>query len=470
MKTHIVTMGGGAKEIDAEELASLQTTLGGELLFPESKGYDEARSLWNAMIDRKPAVIAQCAGASDVMQAVRFAADHGLLLAIRGAGHNIAGKGSCDGGFLVDLSKMRSVWVDRSARTARVEPGATLGDLDRETQAHGLATPVGINSTTGIAGLTLGGGFGWLSRKYGLTVDNLRSADVVTANGELVTASKDENPDLFWAIRGGGGNFGVVTSFEFDLHEVGPEVLAGLIVHPYTDAPKAIRHYREFARDLPRDLNVWLVMRKAPPLPFLPEEAHGTEVVIFAICHAGDIEEGKRAIEPLRKYGNPIAEHIGPQPFAAWQTAFDPLLTPGARNYWKSHNFTELDDGLIDTAIDYLGRLPSDQTEIFFGRLGGAVNEIPADATAYPHRDAEYVMNVHARWNGTSDDSTCIEWSREYFDETAPYATGGVYVNFVPEGEEPLDSAYGPNYERLVSIKRKYDPNNLFRLNQNIAP
>lgn len=470
MKTHIVTMGGGAKEIDAEELASLQTTLGGELLFPESKGYDEARSLWNAMIDRKPAVIAQCAGASDVMQAVRFAADHGLLLAIRGAGHNIAGKGSCDGGFLVDLSKMRSVWVDRSARTARVEPGATLGDLDRETQAHGLATPVGINSTTGIAGLTLGGGFGWLSRKYGLTVDNLRSADVVTANGELVTVSKDENPDLFWAIRGGGGNFGVVTSFEFDLHEVGPEVLAGLIVHPYTDAPKAIRHYREFARDLPRDLNVWLVMRKAPPLPFLPEEAHGTEVVIFAICHAGDIEEGKRAIEPLRKYGNPIAEHIGPQPFAAWQTAFDPLLTPGARNYWKSHNFTELDDGLIDTAIDYLGRLPSDQTEIFFGRLGGAVNEIPADATAYPHRDAEYVMNVHARWNGTSDDSTCIEWSREYFDETAPYATGGVYVNFVPEGEEPLDSAYGPNYERLVSIKRKYDPNNLFRLNQNIAP
>jgi FAD/FMN-containing dehydrogenase len=422
------------------------------------------------MIDRKPALIARCAGAADVMRAVRFAAEHELLLAVRGAGHNIAGKGVCDGGFLIDLSQMRSVHVDPRKKTARVEPGATLGDLDDATQVYGLATPVGINSTTGIAGLTLGGGFGWLSRKHGLTIDNLRSADVVTADGEIVTASEGENADLFWGIRGGGGNFGIVTSFEFDLYDVGPEILSGLIVHPYSDAPEVVRAYRDFASNMPEDLNVWLVLRKAPPLPFLPEEVHGKEVVILAAFYAGDMKEGEHLLQPLREVGNPIADVIGPHPFTGWQTAFDPLLTPGARNYWKSHNFTEMSDGLIDTALDYLGRLPSDQTEIFFGRLGGAVNEVAPDATAYPHRDAEYVMNVHARWEETRDDSACIEWSRDYFEATEPYATGGVYVNFVPEGEEPIEAAYGPNYERLLKVKRKYDPKNLFRLNQNIAP
>jgi FAD/FMN-containing dehydrogenase len=422
------------------------------------------------MIDRRPAFVAHCMSAADVMRSVRFAAENELLTAVRGAGHNIAGKGVCDGGFLIDLSAMRSVHVNPRNKTVRVEPGATLGDLDDATQVYGLATPVGINSTTGIAGLTLGGGFGWLSRKHGLSIDNLRSADVVTANGEIVTASEDENADLFWGLRGGGGNFGIVTSFEFDLHEVGPEVLAGLIVHPYAAAPQIVRAYRDFASDLPRDLNVWLVMRKAPPLPFLPEDVHGTEVVILAAFYAGDMKEGERALQPLRKIGSPIADVIGPHSFTGWQTAFDPLLTPGARNYWKSHNFTELSDGLIDTALDYLGRLPSDQTEIFFGRLGGAVNEVAPEATAYPHRDAEYVMNVHARWETTSEDSKCIEWARDYFEATTPYATGGVYVNFVPEGEAPIEAAYGPNYDRLVALKRRYDRNNLFRLNQNIAP
>jgi FAD/FMN-containing dehydrogenase len=462
-------MNGGTKTIAQDQLAMLQTALRGELLFPESEGYERARTLWNAMIDRRPALIARCAGAADVMRSVRFAAEHELLTAVRGAGHNIAGKGVCDGGFLIDLSSMRSVHVNPRNKTVRVEPGATLGDLDDATQVYGLATPVGINSTTGIAGLTLGGGFGWLSRKHGLTIDNLRSADVVTADGEILSASEEANADLFWGIRGGGGNFGVVTSFEFDLHEVGPEVLSGLIVHPYADAPEVIRGYRDFASDLPRDLNVWLVMRKAPPLPFLPEEVRGTEVIILAAFYAGDMKDGERALQPLRKLGKPIADVIGPHPFTGWQAAFDPLLTPGARNYWKSHNFTELSDGLIDTALDYLGRLPSDQTEIFFGRLGGAVNEVAPNATAYPHRDAEYVMNVHARWEETSDDNKCIEWARDYFEATTPYATGGVYVNFVPEGEAPIEAAYGANYSRLLALKRKYDPNNLFRLNQNIA-
>jgi FAD/FMN-containing dehydrogenase len=470
MQVEARTMNGDMRTLSGDQVTALQTELRGELLFPGSNGYDEARTLWNAMIDRRPALIARCAGAADVIRAVSFAANHELLLAIRGAGHNIAGKGVCDGGFLIDLSALRSVHVDPRLQTARVDPGATLGDVDDETQVYGLATPVGINSTTGIAGLTLGGGFGWLSRKYGLTIDNLRSADVVTADGDLVTASEDENADLFWGIRGGGGNFGIVTSFEFDLHEVGPEVLSGLIVHPYSAAEEVLRYYRDFGADIPVDLNVWMVLRKAPPLPFLPEKVHGKEVVILAAFYAGDMEQGERLLKPLRQFGKPIADVIGPHPYTGWQSAFDPLLTPGARNYWKSHNFTELSDGLIDTVIDYVGRLPSDQTEIFFGRVGGVVNDVAPEATAYPHRDAEYVMNVHARWESASEDEVCIRWARDYFNDSAPYASGGVYVNFIPEGEVEVEAAYGPNYDRLLALKRKYDPNNLFRMNQNIAP
>jgi FAD/FMN-containing dehydrogenase len=470
MEATIRTMNGGAKTISNDPLTALQTELRGRLLFPGSNGYDEARTLWNAMIDRRPALIARCAGAADVIRAVAFAADHELLLSVRGAGHNIAGKAVCDDGFLIDLSSLRSVHVDPQRQTARVDPGATLGDVDDETQVHGLATPVGINSTTGIAGLTLGGGFGWLSRRYGLTIDNLRSADVVTADGDLVTASEDENADLFWGIRGGGGNFGVVTSFEFDLHEVGPEVLAGLIVHPYSDAEEVLRYYQDFGADLPADVSVWMVLRKAPPLPFLPEKVHGKEVVILAAFCAGDMERGERLLKPLRQFGKPIADVIGPHPYTGWQSAFDALLTPGARNYWKSHNFTELSDGLIDTVIDYVGRLPSDQTEIFFGRLGGVVNDVAPEATAYPHRDAEYVMNVHARWERPSDDEACVRWARNYFNDSAAYASGGVYVNFIPDGDAAVEAAYGPNYDRLLALKRKYDPKNLFRMNQNIAP
>lgn len=471
--THITLKArdGRTIELAGEALEGLRDGLRGSVCLPGETCYDEARTIWNAMVDRRPGLIVRCAGTADVMRAVTFARERGVLLAVRSGGHNIAGNAVCEGGLMLDLSPMKSVRVDPTSRTARVEAGVTLGEFDHEAQAFGLATPLGINSTTGVAGLTVGGGFGWLSRTYGLTVDNLISADVVTARGEVVHASQDQHSDLFWAIRGGGGNFGVVTSFDFQLHPVGPEVLSGLVVHPYDQARELLRQYREFVRGAPDEVTAWVVLRKAPPLPFLPEEWHGREVMVFAVCYAGDMEEGRRAVAPLRAMGEPIADVIQPHPFRAWQAAFDSLLTPGARNYWKSHDFAELSDAAVVAIIDYAGKLPTPECEIFLAHLGGAVNRVARDATAYPHRDAEFVLNVHTRWQDPAQDRACIDWARAFFDATAPYATGGVYVNFMPADEtDRLNGAYGPNLDRLVALKTHYDPDNLFRLNQNIRP
>jgi FAD/FMN-containing dehydrogenase len=390
---------------------------------------------------------------------------------VRGGGHHIAGNGVCDGGLVIDLSPMRSVWVDPQARTARVGPGATLGDFDHEAQAFGLATPLGINSTTGVAGLTLGGGFGWLTRKYGMTVDNLCSADIVLADGTQLRASEEENPDLFWGLRGGGGNFGVVTSFEFRLHPVGPEVFCGLIVYPLAAAKAVFDGYREFVTEAPEDLSVWTVLRQAPPLPFLPPEAHGKEMIILVVFWAGKPEEGAAIVRPLRTLGRPVGEHLGVQPYVQFQAAFDPLLTPGARNYWKSHDFVQLSDKAVDTVIDFAARLPSPQCEIFIAQLGGAMSRVDPGATAYPHRSANFVMNVHTRWEDRKQDQACAGWAREFFRATAPYATGGVYVNFLSEDEKDrVGAAYGTNYRRLAELKSRYDPDNFFRMNQNIQP
>lgn len=462
---------GGTITVPTDILTALKPQLRGSVCLQDEAGYDEARTIWNAMIDRRPGAVVSCRGASDVMRAVRFARDNRLLVAVRGGGHNISGNAICEGGLLIDLSPMRSVRVNPNTRTARVEPGVTLSEFDKEAQAFGLATPLGINSTTGVAGLTLGGGFGWLSRKFGFTVDNLISADVVTADGALVQANATENPDLFWAIRGGGGNFGIVTSFEFKLHPVGPDLVSGLIVHPFANARKLLAGYREVAAAAPDELTVWAVLRKAPPLPFLPAEVHGTEILVFAVCYAGEPANADKALAPLRALGEPVADVIGLQPYTAWQTAFDPLLTPGAFNYWKSHNFITLSDGLLDTLVDYARTLPTEECEIFIGQVGGASNRIGADATAYPHRDANFVMNVHTRWRDRGDEQAAIKWAREVFAATAPHATGGVYVNFMPEDEtERVQGAYGGNYARLAALKAKYDPGNLFRLNQNVQP
>ena len=460
---------GGAATFSAQALQALKARVRGAVLTPGDPGYDAARSVWNAMIDRKPAVIVRCAGAADVRAAVDFARDAGALLSVRGGSHNIAGSAVCEGGVMIDLSPMKSVRIDPAARTARVEPGVTLGEFDREAQAFGLVTPTGINSTTGIAGLTLGGGFGWTSRKFGLTSDNLISADVVTADGRLLRASAQDNPELFWAIRGGGGNFGVVTSFEFRLHALGPEVISGLIVHPLREARDLLRRYRELMAAAPDELACWVVMRAAPPLPFLPKEVHGTGIIVFAACYAGPMKDAERAMAPLRAMGKPIADVIGPHPFVGWQAVLDPLLEPGARNYWKSHSFAGLDDGLIETFLDYANRLPSPETEIAFAQLGGAINRVAPEATAYPHRDVAYLVNLHTRWRDPADDARCIAWARSLFDACTPFATGGTYVNFIPEDDKTgVARAYLGNARRLAAIKAKYDPRNLFRVNQNI--
>jgi FAD/FMN-containing dehydrogenase len=478
--THIATAiqvkdrSGGTVAISLTAVDALRAGLRGALHLPGEPGYEEARQVWNAMIDRRPALILRCAGAADVLRAVRFARDHGgLLTAVRGGGHNIAGSAVCDGGMQIDLSPMRSVRVDPAARTARVEPGVLLGEFDREAQAFGLATPLGINSTTGVAGLTLGGGFGWLSRTHGMTIDNLLSADVVTARGELLHASAGQNADLFWAIRGGGGNFGIVTSFEFRLHPVGPEVLAGLIVHPGGPGRTVdlLRRYRDAVAQAPDALTCWAVLRKAPPLPFLPPETHGTDIVVFALCHAGDIEAGRRAVVPIEAIGDPIANLVGPQEFAGFQAAFDPLLAPGARNYWKSHDFAALPDAAIDAIAAGAARLPSPHSEIFIAHRGGAAARIPPEATAYAHRGAAFTMNVHTRWEDPAQDGACIGWARAFFDSTAPFATGGVYVNFLGhDGAGRVEAAYGVNHARLARLKATYDPQNLFSVNQNIRP
>ncbi len=360
--------------------------------------------------------------------------------------------------------------MPRSAPRASAA-GALLGDFDREAQAHGLATPLGINSTTGVAGLTLGGGFGWLSRRHGLTIDNLLSVTLVTADGAVRTASASSEPDLFWALRGGGGNFGVATSFEFQLHPVGPEVYSGLVVYPFAQAQQVLRAWRDFTGGAPDELSVWVVLRKAPPLPFLPESVHGKEVVVLPLVYSGDVEAGERAAAPVLTFGDPLGTALGPTPYAGFQTAFDPLLAPGSRNYWKTNNFSTLSDAALDLLIASVGRLPGPECEIFLAQLGGAMGRVKPEDTAFVGRDAKYIMNVHGRWSDPGDDQKVRAWARQVFQDAAPHATGGGYVNFLTEDEaERVAGSYGANHARLQAVKKRFDPGNLFRMNLNIEP
>ena len=466
-----LTLDGDVRQMRRADTDALSGRISGGLLGRGDKGYDDARKVWNATVDHRPALIARCMSDADVQAAVRFAGEQRMRLSVRGGGHHIAGNAVVEGGLTIDLSGWRTVSVDAAKRTARVAPGALLSDFDREAQAHGLATPLGINSTTGVAGLTLGGGFGWLTRSLGLTIDNLLGVTLVTADGRLHQASATSEPELFWALRGGGGNFGVVTSFEFRLHPVGPEVWSGLVVYAHAQARQVLRAWRDFNAAAPEALSVWAVLRKAPPLPFIPAEHHGRDVVIFPLLYAGDKAEGEMAAAPVATFGTPIGTHLGPTPYAGFQQAFDPLLAPGGRNYWKTNNFSSLSDAALDLMIEAARSGPGPECEIFVAQLGGAMARVDPAATAFVGRDAAYIMNVHGRWVDAGDDKRVRDWARKVFTDSAPHATGGGYVNFLTEDEgERVAATYGANYARLQAVKQRHDPGNLFRANLNIAP
>lgn len=457
--------------IEDTTIEALDQQVLGEILKSGDEGYDEARTVWNAMIDKNPAAIARCAGTADVIAAVEFARDLDLPLAVKGGGHNVAGNALCDDGLVIDLSRMNAVTVDPDAEIARVQGGATMADLDHETQAFGLATTGGIVSSTGVAGLTLGGGLGYLDRKFGLAQDNVRSMDVVTANGELVHASEDENPDLFWGMLGGGGNFGVVTSFEFDLHEVGPEVLAGRVIHPYEAAGDFLRFYRDFMREAPDEVQCYSAFAQGNPSMGVPDQLHGETLLGAVLFYAGDVDEGKEALRPLREFGDPLADTVEPTPYTEHQRSSDELYQEGHRNYWKSHFFDEISDEAIDTIVEMIDPLPTPFTTVFIEWMGGAIARVDSDATAFPHRDATASLTIAPKWIDPARDEELIGWAQDLFEATAPFATGDVYANYLSGDEQDrIRAAYGEHYERLVDIKREWDPENRFHVNQNIDP
>ena len=458
-------------EIDEGAVYELQTSFRGELLRPEDVGYDKHRKVWNGSIDRHPALIARCTGAADVRAALRLARSQDLLVAVRGGGHSFPGLSVCDDGMLIDLGLMKGIRVDPEARTARVQAGVLLGELDRETQEFGLAVPSGIVTHTGVAGLTLGGGLGWVMRKYGLTIDQLLSVDVITAEGELVRASEDRNADLFWGVRGGGGNFGIVTEFEFRLNPVGPYVMAGPVFWPMEDAPEVLRFYRGWIADCPDELMTIAVLRRAPALPIVPPDLVGKHVVAIAACYAGPVEEGERALRPLKEFGSPVLDLCRPKPFVEHQKMFDPSFPHGWSYYVRSCDVAALNDDVIDITVEHGRRITSPITSIGLWQMGGAVERIDNRATAFNGRQAGFTFNINGNSKTAEGFDGEREWARNYWSALAPHHTS-VYVNFLmEEGEDRVRQAYGAaKYDRLKALKRKYDPTNFFTLNQNIKP
>jgi FAD/FMN-containing dehydrogenase len=447
----------------------------GQTIRPGDPGYDEARAVYNGAIDKRPALIVRPTGAADVIDAVNYARESGLPLGVRGGGHSVAGNGTVDGGVLVDLSSLRGLHVDPAAQAARVNAGVLVGELDRETQLFGLATPSGRVTTTGVAGFTLGGGYGWLSPKWGLACDNLISADVVTADGRLVTASEKENPDLLWGLRGGGGNFGVATSFAFRLHALGPMVLGGLLIHPIDEAKELMRAYRDYVESAPEELATGTAIIQAPPVEFIPAHLHGKPVLGMFVLFIGDPDEGVDIVAPLKALGPPAVDLVAPMPYTAFQALIDPFAPTGWLNYHRGLHLPALPDEAIDVQVDYgseIARVSSPTTQTVMFRHGGAVSRVPDDATAAGHREAAYMAHPIACWQDPADTELHLDWIRRYSEAMAPFTTGGVYLNFEPsEGEDRVRAGYGTDkYARLVDLKDKWDPGNLFRVNQNIQP
>ncbi|UCG01995.1 MAG: FAD-binding oxidoreductase [Candidatus Heimdallarchaeota archaeon] len=473
-KIKTITLSHEEAFLSGDAIENLKGLIQGDVLLPSDDEYNNARKIWNGMIDKCPALIVRCTGPADVIDAVKFAREHNLLVAVRGGGHNVTGNALCDDGMVIDLSRMKGIHVDPKSCTARAQAGVTLGELDHETQVFGLAVPSGIVTTTGIAGLTLGGGFGYLSRKYGLTIDNLISVDLVTAEGEFLKASKTENEDLFWGLCGGGGNFGIVTSFEYKLQKIGPQVLGGMLLHPMEVAPEFLRFYRDFIADTPDELTVVPLLRLAPPAPFLPKVVHGKPVVGILVLYTGSsIEEGESLIAPLRQYGTPLIDGIGPKPFRALQSFLDVSARPGLNYYVKSEFLPALNDDIIDTLVEHASRITSPLSVIAGFHLGGAVSRIDEDSTAYSHRNASYSLILNTAWIDPNESDKHIKWTRAFWDALQPFSVGGAYVNFqsYDEGEDRVKTTYGTaKLERLSKLKRKFDPQNFFRLNRNIKP
>jgi len=456
-----------------EAIDALRANFLGELIQPTDPGYDESRKIWNGHIDRRPALVARCRGAADVMAAVRFARDEDLLVSVRGGGHAVAGHALCDDGVVIDLSLMTGSRVDPSAQTIRVEGGCLNEHLDRESQAFGLATTSGIVSHTGVGGLTLGGGIGHLMRKFGLSIDNLLSCDVVTADGEFVIASAQENAELFWGLRGGGGNFGIVTSFEFQLHALGPTVLAGMVVWPMEDAPQVLGFLRDFVAEAPDEVGIMGNLRLAPPLPIIPEDLHGKPIVAIVPMYTGPIEEGEKVLEPIRGFGAPVLDTVAPKPYVAHQKMFDPAVPHGLHYYWKSHKLGPLTDDIIEIIVEHAQRITSPLTTVPLFTQGGAMARISEDDSAFPNRDAAHDINIVAAWRPDDPEpERHIEWVRGFFGGLEPHSRG-VYVNFTSDdaNERVRARAYSPQqWSRLVRLKAKVDPTNFFRMNANIPP
>lgn len=460
------------REDSAESsLEQFADTVTGRVIGPDDPEYDEARAVWNGMVEKSPGAIVRCASTSDVVEAIRFAREYDLPLAVRSGGHNVAGKSVCDDGVVVDLSEMNDVSVDPAARIGRVGPGATWGEFDAAAQEHGLATTGGIISTTGVGGLTLGGGIGYLARTYGLALDNLRAVELVTADGDVVTASEDEHPGLFWGVRGGGGNFGVVTAMEFDLHEVGPEVYAAQAFYPVSQARDVLEFYREFTADAPDEVSCYAFVAHVPPTEPFPEAAHGDVTFALVAAYSGDAADGTELLAPIEAFGDPIFRHVGPMPYVALQQSFDAGAPKGMRAYWKAHYVDQITDESIETVLENVGSLPGPLTLVAFEPMGGAIARVDSSATAYPHRDAGYNFGIFGGWLDPDDDEAVVEWTREFHEAMTPYATGGVYANYLDSDEsDRVSNAFGENLARLAELKAEWDPENVFRLNQNVEP
>ena len=473
MSTVLASSPGGAEvRLAQAAIDELKAKLRGPLLRPGDAGFDQLSAVWNGMIVRRPAMIARCLGTSDVIAGVNFAREQGIALSVRGGGHNISGLAVCDGGLMLDMSLQRGVWVDAGGRRAVAQTGCTLGDLDRETQLHGLAACLGFVSRTGIAGLTLGGGFGYLTRTCGWTSDTVRSMELVTADGRLVRASGEENPDLFWGLRGGGGNFGIVTNIEYTLYPVGPEIVGGAVAWLADDAEHVLAMFRDYARTAPAEMTCVAALRPAPPAPWLPVDVHGKLIVLMVVCYTGPVSEGEKLVAPIKSFGTTVGDVLQRRTYVSQQSLLDATQPDGRRYYWKSEYLPEVAPGMIPELVNHARRIQSPHSMITLFQLDGALNALPGDHSAVGNRDARMVINIAAAWDAESDDDRCIEWARSSWRALRRYSTGGTYINFLTEEEvgDRLRAAYGQNYDRLVEIKQKWDPGNLFRANKNIPP